>query len=165
MAKSYYQKARKEYKCSKCGKVINPGDHYYKIEEMYRATRYRCEHCKPERSELTGSEYYSWLWDLQDHLEERYDLRSEECKDELYSELENVRDELQDKWDNIPESLQYSPNAEMIQERIDSLDDAMNELDNLEYPEKDEDAEDDSEYEDKLDEWEQDLTNAIQNIE
>lgn len=165
MAKAYYQKARKEYQCGKCGNKIHPGEYYYKLEALYQRTRYRCENCKPERSELTESEYYSWLWDLQDHLEERYDLRSEECKDELYSELENMRDELQDKWDNIPESLQYSPNAEMIQERIDSLDDAMNELDNLEYPEKDEESEDESEYEDQLDSWEQDLINTIQNIE
>ena len=184
MAKLYKQKARKEYVCNKCGSTINKGDEYYKVEAMYQRTKIRCIHCKPERSELTGSEYYSWLWDLQDHVAERYDLRSEEGRDELYSELENMRDELQDKLDNMPEQLQYASSGETLQERIDSIEDALNELDNAEFPDEDdyrveeEDIEglpedeisdiiEDKkrEYEDALDEYEQVLIDAVGNIE
>lgn len=172
MAKVQTQKARKEYKCSKCGAIINSGEEYHKIVAQFQAPRIRCKNCKPERSELTTSEYYSWLWDLQDHLEERYDLRSEDGKDELYSEIDNQRDELQMKLDNMPEQLQYAPTGEMLQERIDALDSAINELDNLDYPDKedynDEDnteEENEQEYQEALDEFESNLVDIISNIE
>lgn len=164
MAKAHKQKAKKEYVCTKCGKTINKGEEYYKIEAMYSRTKYRCSNCKPERSELTSSEYYRWLWDLQDHLEDRYDLETEEVKDELYSELEDVRDELQDKLDNMPEQLQYAPTGEMLQERIYAIDDAMNELDNLEYPDR-EDCEDDEEYNDQIEYYKQQICDTIGCIE
>lgn len=136
MAKCYTQKARKEYKCGKCGKVINPGETYFRIEAPHMPTKYRCSCCRPERSELTESEYLQWLYSLQDHLTETYDLESEDAKQELYDELENMRDELQERYDNIPESLQDGSAGEMLQDRISSLEDAMNELDNLEFPEE-----------------------------
>lgn len=164
MAKAYKQKARKEYTCSKCGRTINKGEEYYKIEAMYSKTKYRCLDCKPERSELTESEYYKWLWDLQDHLEERYDLSTEEGKNELYNELENVRDELQDKLDNMPEQLQYAPTGEMLQERIDAIDDAMNELDNADYPDR-EDCEDEDDYNSQIEDYKETVSSAVYNIE
>lgn len=192
MARVYEQKARKEYKCSRCGCTIHPGDMYYMSQPMNRGKIIRCKDHRPERSELTGSEYYSWLWDLQDHLSERYDLRSEEAKDEIYSELENMRDDLQGRLDNMPESLQDAPTGEMLQDRISSLDDAMSELDNLDYPDiedyknddednidddpetsptpvesedETEDEEENEEYQNALDEWESAIEEAISNIE
>lgn len=174
MAKVHTQKSRKEYKCSKCGNTINIGEEYHKIVEQFRAPRIRCCKCKPERSELTSSEYYSWLYDLQDHLEERYDLRTEEGKDELYSELDNMRDELQCKLDNIPEQLQYAPAGETIQERIDTLESAMSEMDNLDFPDEEDEEYNDEEkteeenkqwYQDALDDFENELIEIINNIE
>lgn len=181
MAKSTKQKARKEYKCNKCGAVINKGDEYYKIEAMYQSTKYRCCKCKPQRSELTSSEYLSWLYDLQDNLTERYDLRSESAKDELYSEIESQKDELEDRLNNMPEQLQYAPTGETLQERIDSLDSALDDLDNLEYPDEEEYRLDDDEkedlseeeieeqenekFQDALDDYESELENIISSIE
>ena len=181
MAKMYMQKARKEYTCSKCGAKINVGEQYYKIEAMYSRTKYRCCKCKPQRSELTSSEYLSWLYDLQDNLAERYDLRSEDVKDELYSEIESQRDELQDRLDNMPEQLQYAPTGEMLQERIDSLENALDELDGLEYPDEEDYKLDDYEREDlseeeieeqenekfqeALDDYESDIESIVSNIE
>ena len=172
MAKVKTQKSRKEYKCSKCGATINIGDTYHKIVEQFRQPRVRCAKCKPERSELTNSEYYSWLYDLQDHFEERYDLRSEDGKDEIYSELENMRDELQSRLDNMPEQLQYAPTGEMLQERIDCIDNAISELDNLDFPDKEDfndenntEEENEQEYQDALDEFETNIIDAICNLE
>lgn len=147
MAKCYSQKARKEYVCNKCGKPIHKGDQYFKIEAMYAKTKYRCCDCKPERSELTSSEYLSWLYDLQDHVSERYDLRSEEGKDELYSELENMRDDLQGHLDDMPEQLQAVGSGEILSTRIDSLDSAMSTIEDLEFPD-----EEDEEFQKESDE-------------
>lgn len=172
MAKVQTQKARKEYKCSKCGAIISSGEEYHKIVAQFQAPRIRCKNCKPARSELTTSEYYSWLWDLQDNLEKYFDLRSEDAKDELYSQLEEQRDELQSKLDNMPEQLQYAPTGEMLQERIDALDSAISELDNLDYPDKEDysneentDEENEQEYEAALDTYEYELTDIIGCIE
>ena len=165
MAKSTLQKARKEYKCSKCGCLINPGEEYYKITAMYTKPYYRCKNHAPERSELTSSEYLSWLYDLQDNLTDRYDLKEEGIIDELISELENQRDELQDKFDNIPEQLQDGDAGQTLQNRIDSLDDVISDLESLDYPEKEEiersDYDSDEDYEEALKEIEDKFEEAL----
>lgn len=137
MATYSSQRARKEYKCGKCGATINAGDLYYRISERFTAPKFRCSHCQPTRAELTGSDYLRWLYDFQDTLSDTYDLRSEDAKDEIYGELETQRDELQDRLDNMPESLQDSDSGCILQDRISSLEDAMDELDNLAYPDRD----------------------------
>lgn len=183
MAKCYEQKSRKEYKCGKCGRIINKGDKYFKIVEAFSHTRIRCENCKPERSELTSSDYLSWLWDLQDHFEERYDLRSEEAKDEVMYELESQQCDLQERLDNIPEQLQYADAGTLLQERIEALGEAIMNIENLDFPDMeddeyklgDEEKEDLSEeeieqkekelFEEAVDTFESDLIEIINNLE
>lgn len=181
MAKLTTQTARKEYVCQRCKRTINKGESYYKIIQQFRPERIRCNDCRPERSELTSSEYLSRLWNLQDHID-NYDLRSEEGKDDLYSELESQRDDLQERLDNMPEQLQYAPTGEMLQERIDAIQSAIDDIDSVEYPDKDdytverddykdedeykEAKEDkDSEYGDAIDEFEQAIIDAVNSIE
>ena len=52
-----------------------------------------------------------------------------------------MRDTTQESLDNMPENLQYSPTAELLQERVDALQGAIDEFDglDLDYEEKDED--------------------------
>ena len=45
MAKIETQKARKDYKCSKCGKVISSGDTYKKIVFFRQKPIIRCVSC------------------------------------------------------------------------------------------------------------------------
>jgi hypothetical protein len=53
----------------------------------------------------------------------------ESLVDEVRSEIECLRDETQEKLDNMSEyGLEYSPTGEMIQERIDALENAECEL-------------------------------------
>lgn len=99
---------------------------------------------KPKASQLTQSNYLSQLYDLQDRIgevtaESPEDLES--IVDEIKSDLENLKDETQGSLDNMPESLQYSPTGELLQERIDSLDNAISEFENIEldYEEPDTD--------------------------
>lgn len=180
MAKLTKQKSRKEYTCQKCGQVIHVGEEYYKIEAMYTKTKYRCLNCKPSRSELTSSEYLAWLYELKGNIDS-YDLRSEEGKDDLYSEIEQMKSELEDKLYNMPEQLQYASTGETLQERIDALDEALSDLDSIDYPAEDDYkvADEDVEFEDErqqmeeakkeeydeaIDDFEQACRDAIENI-
>lgn len=180
MAKLTKQKSRKEYICQKCKHTIHVGEEYYKIEAMYAATKYRCLNCKPSRSELTSSEYLAWLYELKDNID-HYDLRTEEGKDDLYTEIEQMKSELEDKLYNMPEQLQYAPTGEMIQERIDALDEALSDLDSVDFPDEedykvtDEDVEFEDEreqteeakkeeYDEAIDDFEQACRDAVDNI-
>lgn len=132
------QKSRKEYTCSKCGKLIQKGSPYYRITGMYMPTKCRCATCKPERSELTTSDYLSWLYNLQDHLDDLYDFEDDGVLENLSSELSDQMDELQGRLDEMPEAFQDTSDAGIqLSERIESLEDAMNEIDGMEYPDKD----------------------------
>jgi hypothetical protein len=129
MAKCTTQKSLKEYTCEKCKGPINKGDQYHKIVERFRPIRFRCKNCRPARSELTGSGYLSWLWDLQDNFGDRY---TPDDRDSLVSELEDQKSELEERLDNMPEGLRdNSDSGQRLQERIDSLDDAISTLDGI----------------------------------
>lgn len=140
MAKVLEQKSRKEYICSKCKRTINIGEKYKKIVAMYRKPTVVCCDCKIARSELTTSEYYSWLYDFQDNI----NIETLEDAQEALEEIEMQKDELEEKYDNIPEQLQDADAGCILQERIESLEEAysevealINEIENFE----DEDAE------------------------
>lgn len=146
--KAYKQKASRPYTCSKCGKEISKGDEYYRLSGFRVPTKIRCCSCGYTRADLTTSEYLKWLYDLQDNFTDIFE-ESEELANDIASELEDKRDELQDSYDNIPESLQQGAVAEIIQERIDSLDSAIDDLYSLDYPDMNDFDEDDT---DNLDE-------------
>ncbi len=153
MAKLTSQKARKEYICSKCQKTISPGETYKKITAMYSKPRIVCNDCKVPRSELTSSEYLAWLYDLQDTFE----INDESDVESLSEELENQVSELQDRFDNIPESLQDGDAGTLLQERIDTLESAISDLEQIDFDDieeepDDEDADAEELLEEKLDE-------------
>lgn len=134
------QKSRKEYRCGKCGKVIEASSPYYRITGMYMPTRFRCKDCIPERSELTTSDYLSWLYNMQDHFDDLYDFEGDGILEEISEELSNKADELQGRLDEMPEAFQDTSDAGIqLSERIESLQDAQNEVDCLEYPDREDD--------------------------
>lgn len=59
----------------------------------------------------------------------------------IKTELEDLRDTTQESYYNIPENLQYSPTADLLQERVDSLESGISEIDSIDfdYEEKNED--------------------------
>lgn len=67
-----------------------------------------------------------------------------------------MRDECQEHLDNIPEQLQESEAGQTLQSRIDALDDALSELENIdtefesEIDESDRDTMSDEEWEEQL---------------
>lgn len=90
---------------------------------------------KPRRSQLTQSDFFSQLWELEDGLSEascsdKDDFES--LRDSLYDDIQNLHDECEEKLNNMPEQLQSSSSGEMLQERIDGLDSWGSEVENME---------------------------------
>lgn len=124
------KKSRKENKCRKCGEVIPVGSMYYKGEINFGPTIVRCSECKLESWEVTTSDYTLSVGPIIYHYADNYDM-NEDGLDELVSNLEEIRDDLQSRLDNMPESLQYGPTGELLQERIDGLDSAISDLESI----------------------------------
>lgn len=124
------QKSRKEYKCSKCGKVIPVGSRYYKGEINFGPTIIRCSDCKLEAWEVTTSDWQLSTGAIINRWEENYGL-SDSTPEELHDEIESIMGDQQDRLDNMPEGCQEGDVGQLIQERIDACEAAMDELYNI----------------------------------
>lgn len=120
----FVKKARKD------NPVAKRGESYYWWKFRYGGKRY--SRTRPRASQLTQSPYYGAVRALVEQIEdsnpEDFD-EFESLKEEVRDELENLRDEAQSSLDNMPEQLQYAPTGELLQERIDALENAESELD------------------------------------
>lgn len=123
--------------------LIAKGESYYWWQFKNGGKNISKEH--PRQSQLTQSNYLSQLYGIQERMEDFTADHHEDIEpfvDELKSDLESLKDECQNSLDNMPESLQSSPTGELLQERIDNLDNAISELDGLDLsydePEHDE---------------------------
>ena len=124
---SIIKKSRKEFKCNKCGKVIPAGSKYYKGEINFGPTIVRCEECKLESWEVTTSDYQLSVGEIVYRWRDNYNLE-EGVNEDIASALEEIRDDLQDRLDNMPEGLQEGDVGQLIQERIDALESAIDDL-------------------------------------
>lgn len=124
------QKSRKEHKCSKCGATISVGQKYYRGELNFARPIIRCDKCKLEYWEVTTSGYQLSVGPIVHKAGEIYEL-NEIGLEELITDIETIRDECQENLDNMPESLQSSPVGELLQERINGLDEAISILENI----------------------------------
>lgn len=106
----------------------------------------------PRRSQLTQSSFLGQLYDLEDRIGEisadsPEDLQSE--RDDIVSELESLRDETQSSFDNMPEGLQQGDTGQLLEERVNAVEEAISEFEGVEL---DYDEPDDSELESELEE-------------
>lgn len=124
------KKSRKEQRCSKCGKVIPVGSRYYKGLLNFHPDINRCTSCGLESWEVTTSDYQLQVGQIVYRWQDTYGVGTNSAED-ISSELESIRDELQDKLDNMPEQLQESDSGMLLQERIESLESAIDELENI----------------------------------
>lgn len=130
MGKVKQTTARKEWRCSKCGKVIAIGETYLRGEMNFARPIIRCKACGLKHWEVTTSEYKKEVGRLQSEWSEIYGV-FDYTHEEIIEALEGIRDDAQDRLDNMPEPLQESSTGELLQERIDSLDEAIQELENI----------------------------------
>lgn len=123
--------------------IFCPKGEYYYYFTRYGSSRQETREY-PRRSMLTSSNFLSQLYDLQDNISGAYFENLEELevwRDELVSSFEELRGECQDSLDNMPDQLQYSETGEMLQERIDKMEEIVSSLQEVDMSE-DEDNED-----------------------
>ena len=156
MAKIETPKARKEYKCSKCGEVIKVGDTYLKGTPFRRSPVIRCTKCGLRSWELSSSDYVQGVGRVCDCWEEDYGCE-EDTAQSIADELSNIRDETQDSLDNMPEGLQEGDTGQLLQERIDNLESAISDLECIDYDILKKNAEYDVDSEEGTDEYETEL--------
>lgn len=151
-------KARKEQKCCKCGNIIQIGMPYLKATPYRRPTIVRCISCGLESYETSGSEYVRNVGDIANHWEDNFGLDNT-TPDEISSELEEIRDQQQESLDNMPENLQEGDTGQMLQERVECLDNVIDELSNINYEDCESEAREEvetemGEYDPESDEYE-----------
>lgn len=161
----HIQKARKSY--PEFG--IKKGDAYYRWSiKLHRGGLVRMSLTPPKRSQLTVSEFYSTLYALQEQNEftKCQDFSElESMRDEVAGELEQLRDEQQEKLDNMPEGLQQGSTGELLQERYDALESAVDDLTGVDIPEMDEPEDGDEDYDSELHRVADELDGILHGIE
>lgn len=120
---------------------IAKGESYYWWQFQNSPKQY--SKTAPRASQLTQSGYLSTLYGIAEQIEDFSADSAEELTffvEDIKGQLEELRDTTQESLDNMPENLQYSPTAELLQERVDALESAIDEFDSLDldYEEKEE---------------------------
>lgn len=133
-------KARKEQKCSKCGKTIEVGMPYLKATPYRQRPIIRCTSCGLKSYETSGSEYVQNVGAIVEDWRDNYGI-NENTADDIATALEEIRDQQQNSLDNMPENLQYGDTGTMLQERIDSLDSVIDELNDISWEDCESEAE------------------------
>lgn len=128
---NFVKKARKNVP----GTNIKAGESYY-----WWKFRYGGKHTSktpPKASQLTQSDFLSRAYDLNEKISgistsdfnEPEDLKT--YQEELVSEMEELRDEQEEKKSNMPEGLQEGPTGELLQERYDNVNSAIDEIEGV----------------------------------
>lgn len=135
----FVKKARKNYK----EHGIKKGESYYWW--AFRSPRGKggsgryFSKTPPKRSQLTRSEFYSALYDIEDRSNDLnaagYDSISsfEGDVDNIKSDLGQLQSDTQEKLDNMPGGLQQGDTGQLLQERIDGVEALIAELDGLDF--------------------------------
>ena len=149
---------------------IAKGESYYWWQFQNSPKQY--SKTRPRASELTQSAYYSNLYSIVEQIEDFSTDSAEglnEFVESIKTELEDLRDTTQESYDNMPENLQYSPTADLLQERVDSLESAISEIESidLEYYGEDEDdvkliIADEQSIDVEVDGWEDEAQNFLE---
>ncbi|KKN02397.1 hypothetical protein LCGC14_1118200 [marine sediment metagenome] len=123
-------------KARKDNSVVKKGESYYWWKFNFGSKMY--SKTKPRRSQLTQSGFLSQIWDIEDRLSEMTAEEDLEAScDEIVDDVRNLQDEAQEKLDNMPEQLQDSSSSgQMLQERVDELDNMISELEDLDCEEE-----------------------------
>lgn len=125
--------------CSKCGDPIPAGQPYRWWKFNFGAKYKRCMKpaCTPKPSDLTQSEFYSTLYDLQERLGNSLDdfRKGESDASSTASELNEIAEELRslgeecgEKFNNMPEGLQQGDSGQLLENRVSECDSKADEL-------------------------------------
>lgn len=156
-------RAGREYKCEKCGKVIEPGTKYYTWKFNFGAQHIQCtDHGAPRPSQLTNSKMGE-VWDAQAD----FDLGDATCADDIEASLasvaeaaRSVSEQYGEAADNIESSFPSgNPTSEACRTASDDLESWADELERWQ-PEDDDEPED----EDEKEEWLEAMRGSAQDL-
>lgn len=124
----YVKSARKD------NPVAKTGEPYYWWKANWGPKRF--SKTRPKPSQLTNSEYLSGAMSIGEDLQEALNNAGsvEDVKtavEEAIGRIEEIRDETQDKLDNMPDGLKEGPTGELLQNRVDAMEEWQNELEAL----------------------------------
>ena len=123
------KKARKAWCCQKCHAEIKVGDPYYRAEVNFGPVFIRCTSCGLKSYEATTSEYTQRVGQLVNEWVDTYGV-SEDALEEIKSEIEEIKDDVESRLDEMPDQLRDSSSSgELLQERLDNLESAYDDLD------------------------------------
>lgn len=89
---------------------------------------------RPKNSQLTQSAFKQAVYEFEERISEFSPTEADEVAsfvEELKSDMETLKDETEEKLNNMPEGLQQGSTGELLQERIDALDNTISELDGI----------------------------------
>lgn len=110
---------------------IKKGESYWWWKFNFSRTVHRSK-TQPKRSQLTQSAFLSHIYDIEERIQGMgTDTDIEGEIEDIKSDLENLRDEQEEKRSNMPEQLQETGSGEILQNRYDSLDEMIGELDGI----------------------------------
>lgn len=125
------KKARKERKCSKCGRVIEVGQPYKKGVINFHPDIIRCVKCGLKSYEVTTSEYCKEVGAICEDWCELYGI-DESTVDSIVENLRDLMSQCEDSLENMPENLRESSSTgETLQSRIDNLGEVIDELEQI----------------------------------
>lgn len=136
-ARSHFVKrARKDYP----DEGIKKGESYYWWQFNFEHWIHRSK-TPPTIAQLIHSPFLSQIATIEQGFQNANYDNWESARDDAISELESMRDECQEKLDNMPEQLQESSSSgQLLQERVENLEEMISELENFEAEKVDEDA-------------------------
>jgi len=159
----FVKKARRTYR----GTGIKKGMSYWWWK--FRRGALQRSLTQPRPSQLTQSAFWSSYLSSTEAFEDAIreaatmtDLQS--ARDDLKQALEELRDETEESKSNMPDSLQEGSTGELMQERIDGLEEFIQELEGVEIPDEEE-SESDEEDEDTEPEAENNLEDSRQELQ
>lgn len=123
-------KSRKVHTCQKCRKEISVGQPYLKGVINFHPDMVRCADCGLQYWEVTTSDYALNLGELVNTWTKTHGV-SEDGVESIKCHLDELLEETKDKFDNIPYSLQDAPTGTLLQERIENLESVINMLENI----------------------------------
>jgi molecular chaperone DnaK (HSP70) len=127
---NFVKSARKEYKDSFTGEIIKAGESYYWW--AFRFQPRKISKTPPKPSQLTQSEFLQAIYGIQEEIDSmKTDAMILGQLDTIKEEIESLRDETEDKLNNVPDNLQNSQTAELLQSRVDSLQEWIDNLEGI----------------------------------
>lgn len=162
----------KDLKCSKCGKEIAVGEEYLKATPYHSTPIIRCVKCGLKSYETSGSQYVQDIGSIVEDWQESFGT-SDGVTDEIISSLEEIRDYTQESLDNMPEQLQEGDTGCMLQDRVDCIESAISDLEQISYEDLKEELRDEAvsnigEYDsntwDDEDQWEEEVAEELDHL-